>query len=406
MEPLLYLTHRIPFPPNKGDKLRSFHLLRHLSKRYRVHLGTFIDDPADAGHVPALASYCASWHVASIQPRLARLRSLQGLFTGEALTLRYYRDDDLNRWVRRVVREEGIRSAVVFSSAMAQYVDASLGLRVIVDFVDVDSAKWDQYARMHRWPLSHVYDREGSRLLAFERAVANAAHASVFVTRNEADLFRRLAPECAERVYHAGNGVDTTYFDPGLDVPDPYPPGEEPLVYTGAMDYWPNVDAVCWFATDVLPAIVASRPRARFYVVGMNPAPAVQALARDARIVVTGRVADVRPYVRHACAIVAPLRVSRGIQNKVLEAMAMARPVVVSQQAAAGLSGTASLHYEVAADAHDFAQRTLAVMDPSVGQRLGEAARHHIRAQYDWDANLALFDQLLADDAFVPRAAG
>jgi sugar transferase (PEP-CTERM/EpsH1 system associated) len=405
MEPLLYLTHRIPFPPNKGDKVRSYHLLRFLAERYRVHLGTFVDDEADHAHVEAVAGWCASLKVSVIRPALARVRSLGALVTGEALTLRYYRDDALAQWVRDTVRAQAIGKAVVFSSAMAQYVTGLQGVRTVVDFVDVDSAKWDEYGRARPWPLSGLYRREGDRLLAYERAVAQATDASVFVTPAEADLFRRKAPECAGRVWWAQNGVDTAFFAPDAARPSPFAPDEEALVFTGAMDYWPNVDAVCWFAREALPRIVAARPRVRFYIVGMQPAPTVQALGRLPGVVVTGRVPDVRPYLEHARAVVAPLRVARGIQNKVLEAMAMGRPVVVSAAAAAGLHVAAGAEVEVADDAAGFAARTLAAMDEPRATTLGRAARERAVADYDWSANLARFASLLDGSATAAQAS-
>src|SRR4030095_16254480 len=263
----------------------------------------------------------------------------------------------------RVVREHAISKAIVFSSAMAQYVLAQRGLRLVVDFVDVDSAKWDQYGRSRRWPLATIYGREGRRLLAFERVVAARAQASVFVTEAEAGMFCKLAPECAPTVHYAQNGVDTDYFAPDPKRTDPFAPTEEAIVFTGAMDYWPNIDAVTWFASEVMPLIVAKRPNARFYVVGMQPAPAVMALDRDPNITVTGLVPDTRPYLQYARVIVAPLRIARGIQNKVLEGMAMGRPVVVSAGAAEGIQATHGIDFEVASDAEEFARKSLAVMD-------------------------------------------
>lgn len=406
MEPLLFLVHRIPFPPNKGDKIRSFHLLRFLAARYKVHLGTFVDDARDLAYVTRLQEYCASTRIVAIRPLRARIRSLTGILTGEPLTLAYYRNASLGQWVQEVVRERAIRRAVVFSSSMAQYVTGMTSLRVVVDFVDVDSAKWKQYAHSRRWPLSLIYRREARRLLAFERAVAASAHASVFVTREEADLFRTLAPECAARVHHAQMGVDTKFFAPTHDLPSPYGPDEDAIVFTGAMDYWPNVDAVSWFVQDVLPAIASARPRARFYIVGMRPAAAVLALAREGRVVVTGLVPDVRPYLAHARVVVAPLRVARGIQSKVLEAMAMARPVVVSTSATVGLSGVPGVHFEAAADAEDFARKTIALMDLQHPNALGAAARARVIAEYDWNTNLAPFATLLEEPDSPRGGAG
>jgi polysaccharide biosynthesis protein PslH len=395
MEPILFLVHRIPFPPTKGDKVRSFHLLEFLASRYRVHLGTFVDDAADRVHVPRLADYCATTKVIEFRPIVARLRSLSGFLSGEPLSLPYYRDAALEAWVREVIVEHGIRKVIVFSSAMAQYVMGIEGLRIVVDFVDVDSTKWEQYAETRRWPLSAVFAREGKRLLQFDRSVAARADASVFVTRVEADLFCSLAPEAVSRVRYAQNGVDHDFFSPEHALPDPYQTGEEAIVFTGAMDYWPNIDAVCWFAREILPIIASKRPNARFYIVGVQPAPAVQSLARSGPVVVTGRVKDVRPYLKYASVVVAPLRVARGVQNKVLEAMAMGRPIVATSAAAVGLSGVSGVDFEVADDAADFARKTLELAGSSRREALGKSARARVVRDYNWSLNLAAFDTFL-----------
>lgn len=394
MEPLLYLVHRIPFPPNKGDKIRSYHLLRHLAKRYAVHLGTFVDTPGDMAYAPQLQSLCASHHIEMLGARTARLRSVSGFLTGEALTLPYYRSSALQSWVRQVVERQRIRRALVFSGAMTQYVK-DLDLRVVVDFVDVDSAKWLEYAQRRVWPSSFVYRREGERLLAFERAAAARSAACVFVTRAEADLFERLAPECRDRVNVIEMGVNTDYFAPHPERSSPYAAGESAIVFTGAMDYWPNIDAVTWFATDILPKIRAEHPDARFYIVGMNPSPAVKALDSREGVVVTGTVPDVRPYVQHAAAVVVPLRVARGMQSKVLEAMAMSRPVVVSSASMSGVRGAPGSELEVATSAEEFSQKVLALLGTGRGDVLGRAGRARILADYSWERNLAAFDRLL-----------
>ena len=396
MEPILYLVHRIPFPPNRVGKVRSFHLLEYLTSKYSVHLGTFVDDPADLEHVPRLHDYCVSSKVVMLRPLLGRIRSLPALWNGEPLTLRYYNDPDLVAWVQRTVQEQQIRKVVVFSPAMAQYVSGNRDLRVVVDFVAVNSAKWRQYAETRPWPLSAIFDREGHRLLAFERAIARTADASVFVTRAEADLFRTLAPECMFRVHHAQNGVDSDYFSPLVELTDPFGPGEEAIVFTGSMDYWPNVDAACWFVEDVLPAIVAERPNVRFYIVGALPPAVVVALTKAGQVVVSGPVPDVRPYLKHASVVVAPLRAARGIQYNVLEAMAMGRPLVASSAAVAGLSAMHGLDLEVADSRAEFACKTLELMGTDQGKSIGAAARARVLADYHWMTNLAPFDELLA----------
>jgi sugar transferase (PEP-CTERM/EpsH1 system associated) len=384
MEPLLYLVHRMPFPPNKGDKIRSYHLLRHLAERYAVHLGTFVDRPEDLAHVPQLEAHCASLHVETLDPRAARLRSVSGFLTGEALTLPYYRNSALRSWVRRVVAQQGIRKAVVFSGAMEQYV-TGLDLRVVLDFVDVDSAKWSEYAKRQTWPSSFVYQREARRLLSFERDAARRSAACVFVTEPEAELFGRLAPECRGRLHVIEMGVNTDYFAPHVERVSPFEAGEVPIVFTGAMDYWPNIDAVTWFALEVMPQIVSARPDARFYIVGMNPAPAVETLGSRPEVVVTGTVHDVRPYLQHAAAVVAPLRVARGMQSKVLEAMAMARPVVVSPAASTGVRGESGDEFEIAESPEEFARKVLVVLERGCDKEMGRRARARIVSDYSWD---------------------
>jgi polysaccharide biosynthesis protein PslH len=395
---LLYLVHRMPFPPDKGDKVRSCHLLRHLAARHRVHLGTFIDDPADEAHLPAVRELCASVYAVRLHPRRARIASLAGLATGEALTLHYYRNAGLMAWVQRLRRERPLDAAVVFCSAMAPYAEAA-GVPAWVDFVDVDSAKWTAYADQHLWPMSWLYRREGRRLLAYERQAASQARRGFFATEKETELFRQLAPECAGRVEAMSNGVDADFFSPSPQRASPFEPGETPLVFTGAMDYWPNVDAVSWFAQTVLPRLRQARPELRLHIVGRSPTPAVRALAADAAggVVVTGTVPDVRPWLQHAAVVVAPLRVARGIQNKILEAMAMGRPVVAASDCVEALVAEPGREILAAAGAADY-QRCIELLlgAPDRAQAIGTAGRQRVLQSYTWDAHLAVLDRHLA----------
>ena len=392
MAPLLYLVHRMPYPPDKGDKVRSYHLLKHLTATHRVFVGTFVDDPADEAHVDTLRSLCAGLHVARLDPRLARLRSLGGLLAHEALTLGYYRDAGLARWVDRTVAEHGIDTAVIFSSAMSQYVDGLPRLRLLADLVDVDSAKWAAYADARRWPMSWLYRREARRLLAHERRVVQQAERSFFSTEKECELFRRLAPDCAASVEALGNGVDAGYFRPDAGRASPFAAGSVPLVFTGAMDYWPNVDAVVWFVREVLPGLRATWPKVHFHIVGRNPAAAVKALA-SSHVTVTGTVPDVRPYLQHAAVVVAPLRLARGIQNKVLEAMAMARPVVASADCAASIEAVPGDELIAAADGAAFVHEiALLLADADRAGAVGAAGRRRVVADYSWPARLTGVD--------------
>lgn len=404
MQDLLFLVHRIPFPPNKGDKVRSFHLLRYLASHYRIWLGTFVDDPNDWQYVDEVRRFCAEVHCAPLNPTRAKLKSLRGLATGEPLTLPYYHHAGLQTWVDRIVAKQQIKRALIFSSAMAQYVRRPPynRLRRVMDFIDVDSAKWAQYADGKPWPLSWIYRRESQRLLQFEQAVAQEFAASVFVTAEEAALFRRLAPEVpAQRVIAVANGVDTDYFNPDLDYPNPYSVEEQVLVFTGAMDYWANVDAVDWFARTVFPEIYHAAPDSRFYIVGARPTAVVQQLAALPGVCVTGTVPDVRPYIAHAEFSVAPLRIARGVQNKVLEAMAMGKPIMATPAAIEGIVPSAPSERGlegvlVAGDSGELTQQALALLADRAGlERRGCSNRRWVLRYYDWDNNLSRILPLL-----------
>jgi sugar transferase (PEP-CTERM/EpsH1 system associated) len=347
--------------------------------------------------VPHVEALCASSHFAGMKPLLARVRSLQALVKNRSLSLEYYRDASLARWVDDTVAKHKIERVLVFSSAMAQYADPYRSARRVVDFCDVDSDKWRQYADQKSWPMNWLYRYEARQLLAYERRVARDYDASLFVSAPEADLFRQLAPESTAKIGHFNNGVDTDYFTPDHPHANPYAPGERALVFTGAMDYWPNVDAVQWFAADIFPQLRARFADAKFYIVGARPAPAVQELARLPDVVVTGTVPDVRPYIAHAAVSVAPLRIARGIQNKVLEAMAMATPVVVSPQALEGIDAVPGSELVLAEDAAGFvdAVSTLLAGQDSAAAAIGAAARAKVQRRYSWSSNLACIGESL-----------
>jgi sugar transferase (PEP-CTERM/EpsH1 system associated) len=395
-EPLLFLPHRIPFPPNKGDKIRSFHLLQYLSSRYTVHLGTFVDDKADWQYADSVKKLCGECCLIPMNPRTSRLRSLTGLLTGEALTLPYYRNATLQAWVNATIQNYGIKKVVAFSSSMAQYVEHQSHAHRIMDFVDVDSDKWMQYAQTKRWPLSGIYRREGRLLLKYERQVAQDFNASFFVSAEEASLFKSMAPESKGRVHWFSNGVDAEYFSPHGAYPNPYPPDQQILVFTGAMDYWPNIDAVIWFAREIFPQILAKNPQVRFYIVGSNPAQPVLALAQMAGVLVTGRVADVRPYLAHAQLAVAPLRIARGIQNKVLEALAMAKTVVATPQAMEGLDAGLGAGCMIGSTPAEFVECII----PQVcsGPQANPSGREWVLQHYDWTQNLLKMEWQLSPE--------
>lgn len=393
-ENLLLLVHRIPYPPNKGDKIRSYHLLKHLAKSYTVHLGTFIDDQNDLQYVETVKQWCADSYFERLNPTMAKLASVTALLVNRPLSLDYYRSAAMQEWVSKTVDAHSITKIAVFSSVMAQFVEAYPKTRRVIDFVDIDSDKWLQYASKKVWAMSWLYQREGRTLLAYERKIASTCDASLFVSEAEAGLFKKLAPESADKISFFNNGVDTDYFSPEIEHDNPYSPGDKVIVFTGAMDYWPNVDAVQWFVDEVFPEIRKMHQDTLFYIVGSRPSEQVMQLGNVTGVKVTGSVPDVRPYLAHGHVSVAPLRIARGIQNKVLEAMAMAKTVVVSPQALEGIDATSGTELLLAQDGKEFVSILSTILSQK-STEMGIAARQKVVSRYNWDSNLRNVDVLL-----------
>lgn len=388
MATVLYLAHRLPYPPDKGDKVRTHHILRQLAAQHRVVLATFVDDPADLQGREQLSRWCDQLFAVRLRPLWAKLRALTGLLRGTALTLAYYRDRRMQAWVDQLRQSGSIDAVVVSSSSMAPYA-AGFKVPVVMDFIDVDSAKWTAYAGQSAWPACWIYAREGRLLSRFEQQMAARASQVFFVTQRELDLFQSLPETPVTPADVLGNGVDTDYFAPDAARATPFDAGELPLVFTGTMNYRPNIDAVCWFARDVLPQLRQRWPALRLSIVGRHPASEVRALA-GAGVRVTGAVDDVRPWLQHAAVVVAPIRIVRGLQNKILEAMAMGRPVVAARACADSLDVEPGTHLVVATEAAEYLQEVTALLsDPARCKQLGDAARVKMQVHYPWQAQLA-----------------
>jgi sugar transferase (PEP-CTERM/EpsH1 system associated) len=390
---LLFLCHRVPYPPDKGEKIRAWHVLKRLSESHPIHLGCLADDPADAAHLQPLSEVCASVCCVTVKGGLQRLRAVARLRPHRPLTLDVFYSSRLEDWVSWILASRPIEQAYVFSSAMAEYLIGRQLKRRILDLVDIDSEKWSAYALHHPWPMRAVYRREAAALFSWERCVVLDFDHTLFVSQSEAKRFALLAPECQDRIGWLENGVDLEKFSPAHQFAPPFLKGEGNIVFTGTMDYWPNVDAVCWFSKQVLPILREKRPHLRFHIVGAKPTRAVLALRRLPGIIVTGRVADVRPYLAHADVAVVPLRIARGIQNKVLEAMAMARPVVATPEAFEGVQAVPGQDLLVCSGPGETAQRIEEVLNgyfPS----LGTAARAVVKRNYRWSETLRRLDEL------------
>ena len=397
MAEILFLVHRAPWPPDRGDRIRSWHMFDALAKLAPVHVAALADNEADAALARnKMTPLCKSLAI-EVRKASRPLALVQAVLKGEPVSNRLFRSVVLARHVDALIGKGTISHIVAFSGQMAQYLPARFDGPVLMDFVDVDSAKFATYAEHDkRQPLHWVHAREARVLAAYEAKVARRADASLFVSEAEAALFRAQSGLDTDRVRAVENGIDTDRFDPALPL-DAVGAGEGPrAVFTGQMDYRPNIDAVRWFATDILPLVRVRHPSARFTIVGRAPTGEVRALETLPGVTVTDEVPDVRPWLAAADAVVAPLLLARGVQNKLLEAMAMARPVVASAAAATGIDAVPGEHLLVAEGTGKMADAVCTLFDDrNAAARMGQAARARMIARYGWDARMAPLGELL-----------
>lgn len=401
MSELLFLAHRIPFPPDRGDKIRSFNILRHIARHVRVHLACFADDEVDAAQIAglreALDGNLGEAHVEVRRPR--PLRAAMALLRGRPLSPAMFQSRAMSGFVDGLLAARAIETIFAFSGQMAQFVPDPPQARFVMDFVDMDSAKFAEYGAAGRGPMAWLYRREGRKLFDFECAAAHRADVSLFVSKAEAEMFRAAAGESGGDVRALENGIDLGFYDPRNDFRrlSNQQRGQGPLIlFTGQMDYRPNVEAVTSFAHGVMPLIRQSAPQARFAIVGRQPVAAVRKLDGVGGVVVTGAVDDVRSWIAAADVVVAPLKIARGIQNKVLEAMAMAKPIVASSAAFEGIEAEAGQDLLVADSAQEQAEAVLKLLsDPVRASCRGGAARRRVETSYSWPAKLAPLTGLL-----------
>ncbi len=388
---ILFLAHRVPFPPDRGDKIRSWNILKALAKLAPVHVAALVD-PADM-----IVDDSPLHKLAATLTLLPRGRSkgaamLAALAKGSPASVELFADSAFSKAVNTILNEKPISHIYAFSGQMAQHVPTDLKeTRFIMDFVDMDSAKFADFAQRGGILSRFANGQEGKRLFAFEAATARRANMSLFVSQAEADLFQAATGLGSDKVMALENGIDLDRYRP-----EPIEPGKAQsapmILFTGQMDYAPNVDAVCWFAKEVLPLL----PEASFVIAGRAPSSAVQALANHPQVIVTGEVPDTRVYIAAADVVVAPLRIARGVQNKVLEAMAMGKAVVASPEAAQGIDARAGRDLIVANGAAPFADAVAALLnDRGRARTMGTAARAQMERRYGWDAQMVPLASIL-----------
>ena len=393
---IFFVCRRVPFPPDRGDKITTFNEIRHLSTEHEVHVFCLGDGARDLGNIPGLRDYAASVTAVPVGALTIKLRALKALIAGEPLSVAAISEQKLHGAIRRKYDALQPDLIMVHSCNVAQYAEPFPDVPRIMQFTDLDSLKWGQYAGRSRMPLKLIYAIEQRRLLAYERHIARSFSHSLVCTPTEQRDFERLIPGVP--VSLVGNGVDLDYFLPGGR---PKRPGS--LVFTGVMDYFPNVDAVVWFCNKVLPIIQTQIPEASFIICGSRPTAAVRHLAKRRGVTVTGRVPDTRPYLDGAEVFVAPLRMARGIQNKLLEALAMGLPCVVSSAVS---SGTVPAEDGILAadDLKEFAEHVVRLLrNDEFRAEMARKARVAAETNYRWDTQMECLDQVIAALA-QPRA--
>lgn len=387
---VLYLTHRVPYPPDKGDRIRNYHVLRHLAGRAAVHLACLADEPVPPATLAALAPLCDKLAIVPIGRPTRWLRALASAARGGSISAGAFSSPALRAILRDWARTTGFDVTLSSSSSLVSYqrLPELFGSSAVVDLVDVDSQKWFDYAAASSGPRAWLYHLEGRRLRRLERDLPAWARAVTLVSEAEADIYRQFCRP--GQVHTVANGVDLDYFQPAAQENEPA------CVFVGALDYRPNIDAACWFCDQVWPIVHRINPQARLWLVGRSPVAAVRRLGALPGVEVIGPVPDVRPYLARAALAVVPLRIARGLQNKVLEALAMAKATVASPQALAALRVEDGVHLVEARRPEEWVDAIIGLLrDTDRRQRLGVAGREFVETHHSWERCLTPLDSLL-----------
>jgi sugar transferase (PEP-CTERM/EpsH1 system associated) len=380
---VLVLTHRLPYAPNRGDRLRAFHMLQRLHQRAEVELVSFIHDDEEASHVDEVREFVS--HVTTLRvPKLRNyVRALAALPTGKPLTHALLDAPGMIETLEEIRRLRRPDVVFAYCSGMARFALAPPldDIPFVLDFVDVDSKKWSDMAESANPPLSWLYRREAATLGAFEAKAAVAAQAALVVNDREARIASALAPTAAVRVL--ANGVEAGRLNPVTE-----PAESAQVVFCGVMNYAPNNEGMQWFVREVWPLVRAARPDATLAIVGSDPtAELTSQCASDPSIDVTGRVADVREWLWQSAVAIAPLHVARGVQNKVLEGVAAGLPVVITDAVAGGVPSAVASATRLANVPKQFAHHVLELLAYTPAERRAIALTADLNA-LNWDATL------------------
>lgn len=386
---ILYLCHRFPFPPKRGGKIRPFNMIRHLSATHTVTVASLVRSETEAREGEGIAAHCAEVLTGRVDDRIQAARMVARLPTSRPSSFGFFYSPELARKIRTALARKRYDLIFVHCSSVAPYVEHVRDVPKILDFGDMDSQKWLEYARYKRLPLSLGYRLEGLKLLREEKRLARRFDLCTATTRAEWETLEGYGLNVPTDWFP--NGVDSEYF-----APDDRPYDPDTLSFIGRMDYYPNQECMFEFCARVLPRLRARRPNVRLVIVGADPSPAVRKLGELPGVTVTGSVPDVRPHVRRSALMVAPLNIARGTQNKILEAMAMGVPVVTSRVAAGGVDALDEQHLLVAQDIDGYVAQILRLLEqPAERARLAQAGRARVRTQHAWPNSMRRLDRII-----------
>ena len=381
---VLFLTHRLPYAPNRGDRLRAYHMLQYLRTRAELELVSLIHDDEEAVHVEDVRAFVPHVTALRVPPWRTRANAAAAMITQQPLTHALLDAPGVWAAVQDIVERRCPDVVFAYCSGMAKFALQPPLDRVplVLDFVDIDSQKWRDLATESRWPHSWIYRREAATLGEFEARAAAHAAAALVVNAREAEIARALAPSASIQVL--SNGVELDRLRPRAS-----PAGAPRVVFCGVMDYAPNDEGMQWFVREVWPLVRERRADATLSIVGRGPTPALRSLCeRDAAIAVTGRVADVRDWLWQSAVGIAPLHVARGVQNKALEAIAAGLPIVITDAVAGGLPAEALSAARVANTPHAFAAHVVDLLNLPAYERRGIAAAADL-SELTWPRTLA-----------------
>lgn len=387
---ILYVCHRFPFPPKRGGKIRPFNMIRHLSAAgHAVTVCSLARSPAEAEEGRGIAPHCAGFEVGMVSEPVQWVRMVANLPLATPSSMGYFHCPDLARKVSDLLASKRWDLIFVHCSSVAQYVEHVTDVPKILDFGDMDSQKWLDYALLKPFPLSLGYKLEGLKMLAAEKRLARKFDLCTATTRAEWQTLQDYGT--GARTDWFPNGVDAAFFSPDGSVHEP-----ETISFIGRMDYYPNIECMQRFCADVWPQLRAKRPAMQLLIVGADPVPAVRELGKLPGVTVTGSVPDVRPFVRRSVVNIAPLKIARGTQNKILEAMAMGVPVVTTRLAAGGVDAEAGEHLLAADTPQEMVDAVLRIVDsPAERERLARAGRERMLSHHAWPRSMQRLDAII-----------